>query len=56
MAMFWKYDENAKLIGEDVYMLTGPTHHRMSDDEKFTVEQLHDVARSFIKEKTPAQA
>jgi hypothetical protein len=52
MAMFWKYDENAKLIGEDVYMLTGPTHHKLTDDEKFNVEELHKVARSFLKEPT----
>jgi hypothetical protein len=50
MAMFWKYDENAKLIGEDVFMLTDPTHHELKEDEIFTVAELHDVARSFLKD------
>jgi hypothetical protein len=50
MAMFWKYDENAKLVGEDVYMLTGPTHHKLTGEQMFTVEELHEVARSFLKE------
>ena len=50
MAMFWAYDSNAKLIGEDVYMLTDPTHHELTEDEKFTVAELQDVARSFLRD------
>ncbi len=49
MAMFWRYDESAKLVGEDVYMLTDPTHHALTDAERFTVDELHDVARSFVR-------
>lgn len=50
MAMFWKYDENAKLVGEDVFMLTDPTYERIADGDMFTVADLHDVARSFLKD------
>ena len=50
MAMFWKYDENARLIGEDVYMLTDPTYEVIPEGEMFSVAELHDVARSFLKD------
>lgn len=49
MAMFWKYNSGAKLMGEDVFMLTDPNHHELLEDEIFTVEELHSVARSFLK-------
>ena len=49
MAMFWKYDENAKLIGEDVFMLTDPSYERVGEGEMFSVAELHDVARSFLR-------
>jgi len=49
MAMFWSYNSDAKLTGEDVYMLAAPTHHELTDDEKFTVDELHAVAKSFLK-------
>jgi hypothetical protein len=50
MAMFWKYTENAKLIGEDVFMLAEPTHVPVTEAEAFTVDELHDVAKSFLKD------
>jgi hypothetical protein len=50
MAMFWKYDADAKLIGEDVFMLADPTHIPVEEAEEFTVDELHDVARSFLKD------
>lgn len=49
MAMFWKYDERARLIGEDVFMLTDPSYERIEPGEMFAVSELHDVARSFLK-------
>lgn len=48
MAMFWQYNADAKLMGEDVYMLADPTHHELTEDEKFTVPELHEVAKSFL--------
>ena len=50
MAMFWKYDSDAKLIGEDVFMLADPTHLPVTGDEAFTLDELHSVARSFLKD------
>lgn len=50
MAMFWKYDENARLIGEDVFMLTDPAYEVIADGEMFSVAELHDVARSYLKD------
>jgi hypothetical protein len=49
MAMFWSYDEDAKLLGEDVYMLADPTHVELAENDKFTVDELHTVAKSFLK-------
>jgi hypothetical protein len=37
-------------------MLTGPTHHKPTDGEKFNVEELHEVASSFLKEPTLSSA
>lgn len=48
MAMFWKYDENARLIGEDVFMLADPEHHELKDGDMFEVHHLHEVAKSFL--------
>jgi hypothetical protein len=50
MAMFWKYDAEAKLIGEDVFMLADPTHIPVTEAEAFTVDELRDVARAFLKD------
>ena len=50
MAMFWKYDEDARLIGEDVFMLTDPSYERIAEGEMFEVTDLHAVARSFLKD------
>lgn len=50
MAMFWRYDERARLIGEDVYMLTDPSYERIPDGEMFEVAEMHVVARSFLKD------
>lgn len=49
MAMFWPYDSKAKLLGEDVYMLDAPKHVELAPEEKFTKEELHAVAKSFLK-------
>jgi hypothetical protein len=49
MAMFWPYDENARLIGEDVFMLTDPAYEVIPDGEMFSVAELHEVARSFVR-------
>lgn len=50
MAMFWKYDVEAKLIGEDVFMLADPTHIPVTEAEAFTVDELRDVARAFLND------
>jgi hypothetical protein len=50
MAMFWKYDEDAKLVGEDVFMLTDPSYEEIPDGEMFTKAELHAVARSFLRD------
>lgn len=48
MAMFWAYNEDAKLLGEDVYMLAAPTHTELTPEDVFTVDELHAVAKSFL--------
>jgi hypothetical protein len=48
--MFWKYDERARLIGEDVFMLTDPSYEPIADGEMFEVAELHAVAGSFLKD------
>jgi hypothetical protein len=50
MAMFWSYNEEAKLIGEDVYMLYAPDHRELSDEEKFKRDELAAVAKSFVRD------
>jgi hypothetical protein len=50
MGMFWKYDKDARLIGEDVFMLTNPSYERIADGEMFEVAELHAVARSFLRD------
>lgn len=49
MAMFWKYTEDAKLAGEDVYMLYEPEHRELAEHEKFSKEELAEVAKSFLR-------
>lgn len=49
MAMFWKYNEDAKLVGEDVYMLYDPECRILTEEEKFTREELAEVAKSFLR-------
>jgi hypothetical protein len=49
MAMFWKYTDDAKLVGEDVFMLADPTHVEVGSDEQFSKDELHAVASSFIR-------
>jgi hypothetical protein len=50
MAMFWKYDEAAKLVGEDVFMLTDPTYEPIAEGGMFDVEEMRAIARSFLKD------
>ncbi|HEY5357750.1 MAG TPA: hypothetical protein VIJ82_08670 [Streptosporangiaceae bacterium] len=50
MAMFWKYTPDARLVGEDVYMLADPSHHEMEDSELFSPDELAAVAKSFLHE------
>jgi hypothetical protein len=47
--MFWKYTDDAKLVGEDVFMLADPTHVEVGSDEQFSKDELHAVASSFIR-------
>jgi hypothetical protein len=49
MAMFWRYTQDAKLIGEDVFMLYDPEHRELSEQEKFTREELAQVSTSFLR-------
>src|SRR5207253_408977 len=49
MAMFWKYTDDARLVGEDVFMLADPTHVEMGSDDLFTTDELHAVAASFLR-------
>jgi hypothetical protein len=50
MAMFWKYDESAKLVGEDVYMLYAPECRELLAEETFSREELAEVAMSFLRD------
>jgi hypothetical protein len=49
MGMFWPYDENAKLLGEDVYMLADPEHREVTADEMFTQADLDEVCHSLLR-------
>jgi hypothetical protein len=49
MAMFWHYNADARLTGEDVFMLTDPEHHELPKEEIFTAEELAAVARDYLK-------
>jgi hypothetical protein len=50
MAMFWHYTpvEDTRLIGEDVFMLTPPTHTELDPKDAFTAEELAEIARTFL--------
>jgi hypothetical protein len=48
MAMFWPFDEGPRLLGEHVYLVGDPELHELKEGEMFEVEELHEVARSFL--------
>jgi hypothetical protein len=48
MAMFWKFDERPRLIGEHVYLIGDPECHELKEGEMFEVEELQEVAKSFL--------
>jgi hypothetical protein len=50
MAMFWHYtpEEDSRLIGEDVFMLTPPEHEELAPEDAFTPAELAEVARTFL--------
>jgi len=48
MAMFWKFDERPRLIGEHVYLVGDPECHELKEGEMFEIDELHEVAKSFL--------
>lgn len=48
IAMFWPYDEQAKLIGEHVYQLEEPVLEKMTAQDMFTVEQRDAISAEFL--------
>lgn len=48
LAMFWPYDENAKLIGEEVYQLADMRLVKPDPEDVFTFEERAAVLRPYI--------
>jgi len=48
MAMFWPFNEGGQLIGEHVFLVGDPELHELKEGEMFEVEELRQVARSFL--------
>ncbi len=55
MAMFWPYDVDAKLLGEDVFMLADPEHREVTPDEEFTQADLDQVCNDLLRPLSDAQ-
>jgi hypothetical protein len=49
MAMFWHYNAEAKLTGEDVFMLTDPQHIEVKPQEVFSSQELAAVALDYLQ-------
>jgi hypothetical protein len=48
LAMFWPYDENAKLIGEEVYQLAPFTITKPGLEDVFTFEERADMLKQYL--------
>jgi hypothetical protein len=48
LAMFWPYDENAKLMGEHVYQLEDPVLEKVADEDMFTEEERNAISAEFL--------
>lgn len=48
LAMFWPYDENAKLIGEEVYQLAPFTMTKPDIEDVFTFEERADMLKKYL--------
>jgi hypothetical protein len=48
LAMFWPYDENAKLIGEEVYQLAPFTVTKPDPEDVFTFEERAEVLKEYL--------
>lgn len=47
--MFWPYTADAKLIGEDIYVLSDqPTVLELREEERVTRDEVYAIARSFL--------
>jgi hypothetical protein len=48
-SMFWPYTDDAKLIGEDIFVLSDqPTVLELREQERVTREDVYAIARSFL--------
>lgn len=54
LAMFWPYDDNAKLIGEHVYQLEPFEVYKPDQDEVPTFEERGEVCENYYPENTPS--
>jgi hypothetical protein len=48
IAMFWPYDENAKLVGEHIYKLEEPTLEKVAPEDVFTAEQRNAISAEYL--------
>lgn len=48
LAMYWPYDENAKLIGEEVYQLTPLMLVKPDPEDVFTFEERATVLKPYL--------
>jgi hypothetical protein len=55
MAMFWPYNQDAKLVGEDVFMLADPEHREVAPGEKLTQAEIDDVCNDLLRPLSESQ-
>jgi hypothetical protein len=48
LAEFWRYDSDAKLIGEDTYQITPDVITKLAPEDVITFEQQAEIARGYI--------
>ncbi len=48
LAMFWPYNDEARLLGEDVYELDKPVTRKAGPDEIVTLDMRIEAARAFL--------
>lgn len=56
LAMFWPYDSNAKMIGEDVFQLQPFTIEKCAPEDIFTFQQRAEMLAPFVGDLSDFEA